>query len=226
MDFQRARSDDQREQRRQAILATTAEMLTEMTVSELSFNELSRRVGLAKSNITRYFPSREAILLELLDQETRDWARVVSASMEPHDGEVYDRVDSIAAALASSLSARPVLCDLVSSQNSVLEHNITTEVALQHKRAIAAALTEVITAVHRCLPELTVEETHEGVAFGLFLIGAAWPHSQPSEALQAAYDSDPDIAAGFSPFEPLIRRGFSLALSGLVARSTRTRLHP
>jgi hypothetical protein len=42
-----------------------AAMLREMPVAELSLNELSRRVGLAKSNVLRYFETREAVLLEL-----------------------------------------------------------------------------------------------------------------------------------------------------------------
>ena len=49
--FQRARSDEQRAIRRQTILDTAAAMLEEMPASELSLNELSRRVGLAKSNV-------------------------------------------------------------------------------------------------------------------------------------------------------------------------------
>jgi AcrR family transcriptional regulator len=53
--FQRARSDEQREQRRRAILCAAAAMLAEMPVADLSLNELSRRVGLAKSNVLRYF---------------------------------------------------------------------------------------------------------------------------------------------------------------------------
>ena len=61
--FQRARSDEQRAIRRQTILDTAAAMLEDMPVSELSLNELSRRVGLAKSNVLRYFDSREAVLL-------------------------------------------------------------------------------------------------------------------------------------------------------------------
>lgn len=60
MTFQRARSEEQREGRRRAILDTAAAMLTEMPVADLSLNELSRRVGLAKSNVLRYFESREA----------------------------------------------------------------------------------------------------------------------------------------------------------------------
>jgi len=65
--FKRARSEEQRTQRRRMILDTTAAMLAEMPVAHVSLNELSRRVGLAKSNVLRYFESREAVLLELLD---------------------------------------------------------------------------------------------------------------------------------------------------------------
>jgi AcrR family transcriptional regulator len=71
--FQRARSEEQREARRQAILAAAAAMLAEMPVADVTLNELSRRSGLAKSNVLRYFESREAVLLELLDAAWQDW---------------------------------------------------------------------------------------------------------------------------------------------------------
>ena len=58
-------SDEQRAIRSQAILDTAAAMLTEMPVAQLSLNDLSRHVGLAKSNVLRYFESRAAVLLEL-----------------------------------------------------------------------------------------------------------------------------------------------------------------
>ena len=48
-------------------------MLEEMPVAEVSLNELSRRVGLAKSNVLRYFESREAVLLELLLDFLGSW---------------------------------------------------------------------------------------------------------------------------------------------------------
>jgi AcrR family transcriptional regulator len=63
--LQRARSDEQREVRRRAILDAAAAMLDEMRWRRVSLNELSRRVGLAKSNVLRYFESREAVLFEL-----------------------------------------------------------------------------------------------------------------------------------------------------------------
>src|SRR5262245_17594164 len=81
MTFQRARSEEQREVRRQAILDTAAAMLDEMPVAEVSLNELSRRVGLAKSNVLRYFDSREAVLLDLLDYFLRTWLAELPAEL-------------------------------------------------------------------------------------------------------------------------------------------------
>src|ERR1700722_2050329 len=111
--FQRARSEEQREERRRAILDTAAAMLAEMPVAEVTLNELSRRVGLAKSNVLRYFESREAVLLELLDSAWQEWLATLEAGL----GGAVDataspatRGDQLAAALAASLAARPVPC--------------------------------------------------------------------------------------------------------------------
>src|ERR1700761_8818821 len=48
-------------------------MLAEMPVADVTLTELSRRVGLAKSNVLRYFESREAVLLDLLGSQWQEW---------------------------------------------------------------------------------------------------------------------------------------------------------
>jgi AcrR family transcriptional regulator len=63
-------------------------MLTEMPVAQITLNELSRRVGLAKSNVLRYFESREAVLLELLDSAWQEWL----AQLEEDLGRAIDAV--------------------------------------------------------------------------------------------------------------------------------------
>src|ERR1700754_1760777 len=110
MTFQRARNEEQREARRQAILRTAAEMLAEMPVAALSLNELSRRVGLAKSNVLRYFETREAVLLELLDQAWREWLDALADELVPEDAvPVRERVERVAEVLTRTLVARPML---------------------------------------------------------------------------------------------------------------------
>src|SRR5215468_5430021 len=130
--FQRARSAEQREERRRAILTTAAAMLAELPVAELSLNELSRRVGLAKSNVLRYFESREAVLLELLDDAAHGWldelARTLRKRIDP-SAPVDERCAEVAAVAAATVAARPVLCELVAASGAVLERNVSVDVA-------------------------------------------------------------------------------------------------
>src|ERR1700674_3007411 len=104
--FQRARNSEQREARRRAILGAAAAMLAEMPVAEVTLNELSRRAGLAKSNVLRYLETREAVLLELLDSAWQDWLtqldRDLTGAVEPA-GPVTVRCGQLAAAIAISL---------------------------------------------------------------------------------------------------------------------------
>ena len=105
--------------RRRAILGAATTMLAEMPVAQVTLNELSRRAGLAKSNVLRYFESREAVLLELLDSAWQDWLAQLDKDLEvavDPAAPLPKRCDQLAAALASTLASRPMLCDLISTQ--------------------------------------------------------------------------------------------------------------
>ncbi|WP_329130288.1 TetR/AcrR family transcriptional regulator [Streptomyces sp. NBC_01476] len=219
--FQRARSEEQRAQRRQAILDTAAAMLTEMPVAQLSLNELSRRVGLAKSNVLRYFESREAVLLELLDAAAGEWLdgldAELTAAVDPAGGP-RERGDTVAAAIASSLAARPVLCDLVGAQAAVLERNVSAEIAAQYKRAAVAGALRFAGMIADRVPELGEADALRFAGVTLMVTGTVWTHTQPSAAMLAAYQADPELAAMRPDFTDTMRQTLEVLLSGLLAR--------
>ncbi|MFF1285793.1 TetR/AcrR family transcriptional regulator [Streptomyces sp. NPDC058299] len=221
MEFKRARNEEQRTERRRQILQATAVMLTEMPTAKLSLNELSRRTGLAKSNVLRYFESREAVLLELLNSEFQDWTAELERT-PPGDGKPRERGDRLAETLATSLAKRPVLCDLLSAQAAVLEHNISTEVAIRHKHAARRNMRTLIVLVQQHMPELGTEGASRLVETTLLMAMTAWPCSHPSEALRAAYASDPALAAMQMDFTDLVRRTAEVTASGLLVRQEAT----
>ena len=225
--FQRARSDEQRAVRRRAILDTAAAMLTEMPVAQLSLNELSRRVGLAKSNVLRYFESREAVLLELLDAASREWlvrlgGELAEAAAPAEGGGDGPRArgDRLAAVLATSLAARPVLCDLVSTQAAVLERNVSTKVAAQYKYASVETLGELAGLAARQVPELGEQDAIRFAAGAIVVSGALWTHAHPTAAMLTVYEADPSLAAMRPDFADALRQMLEVLLSGLLARSS------
>lgn len=221
MEFQRARTDDQREQRRQLILETARAMLSEMPVSALSLNELSRRVGLAKSNVLRYFETREAILLNLLNEALDEWAREI-ATWTPLRGDARTRIDELSKLLAESLTTRPLLCDLASAQASVLERNVSTEVVLQHKRAIRETVLSLSDTLKTHLPELTDKDALHAISVLLLMTSACWPQATPTQALLDAYKEDPQLGDMHLSFADYLCRTLETCLSGILARHQQT----
>jgi AcrR family transcriptional regulator len=219
MTFQRARNEEQREARRQAILRTAAEMLAEMPVAALSLNELSRRVGLAKSNVLRYFETREAVLLELLDQAWREWLDALASELPGgDDAPVAERVERLACVLTQTLEDRPMLCELGSASSAVLERNISAEVAARFKRATLADTEAFGRLVRTVLPELTDLAATRFAMATVLAAGALWAYSRPSAAMLAVYEADPSLAALRLDFGDALRELLATLITGLLAR--------
>jgi AcrR family transcriptional regulator len=222
--FQRARSQEQRETRRQAILGAAAAMLAEMPVAEVTLNELSRRAGLAKSNVLRYFESREAVLLELLDSAWQEWLAQLDKELAggiDAGSPVASRADQLAAAVAASLATRPMLCDLVSAQAAVLERNVSPQVAAQYKRASVTGIAALGDLLLRSVPELGEPDAFRLAGATVMTTAALWPHTHPSAAMLAAYAADPELAALRLDFTATLAEVLEVMIAGLLARSSR-----
>ncbi|MDT0438927.1 MULTISPECIES: TetR/AcrR family transcriptional regulator [Streptomyces] len=220
MTFQRARTEEQREIRRRAILDMASTMLDEMPVAEVTLNELSRRVGLAKPNVLRYFESREAVLLELLDRFLREWltdlARELADGVDA-DLPMADRATAVAGILSGSLSDRAVLCDLFGAQGSVLERNVSVEVVSRYKRASLERLATMTTLVGTYLPELGEDATRFSLQT-MVLAGALSAYSTPPPSLQAAYRATPDLARLHLNLKDALNLSLTATLLGVLPR--------
>ncbi|MFJ3026725.1 TetR family transcriptional regulator [Streptomyces tendae] len=221
-DFQRARSEEQRGIRRRAILDTTAAMLETTPVGEISLNELSRRAGLAKSNVLRYFESREAILLELLDRAWRQWGTDLPALADAgidQGAPVGRRTEQFAAVVAGSLAHRRTLCDLLSAQAGVLEHNVSPQAAARYKRAAVSNVAGIAALARRHLPELG-DSAPQLTAAMIMAVGAVWTHARPSPAMLAAYEADPSLTAFKLDFVTALREMLATLTAGTIARAS------
>ena len=220
MTFQRARSEEQREIRRRAILDTAAAMLDEMPVAQVSLNELSRRVGLAKSNVLRYFESREAVLLELLDDFLGRWltelAEELASGIQPEAAPDL-RAGQLAEVLSRSLASRVVLCDLFGAQGGVLEHNVSVEVVKRHKRSSLARLGEMSELLRRHVPELG-DDAQVFCLMSLISAGALSSYVPPPASLLAAYADEPALGVLNLELRDALRIAFTSALLGVLPR--------
>jgi AcrR family transcriptional regulator len=216
-DFRRARRPEQREQRRQAILDAAAAMLAEMPVADISLRELSRRVGLAGSNVLRYFETREGVFLALLDKLSDEWLDQLERDLGASSSHApVEPVEQIAQTWARSLASRPLLCELTSVLAGVLERNVSVDSVRQFKRRAIARNVRLANLIQGALPDLSGGAALETASLATTLLAGLWPLANPGPVVRAATE-DPELAAAHVDFTGRMTRGLLLLLAGQLA---------
>ena len=207
----------QRDQRRERILAITRESLVERRVAELSLNEIARRVGLAKSNVLRYFGSRETILLTITEQEYRHWVMEVAEAIDGmKKANSADSAEFLADVLATTINNYPLLCELLSCTATVLEHNVTTADIVQFKLKIHEHIDHLMAIIKNLLGELD-SATEVTVVIAMHgIITETWAVANPSQALVAAQQEDTRIGTTIDAVAAM-RSGLALLFRGVAA---------
>ncbi|MEV0148294.1 MULTISPECIES: TetR family transcriptional regulator [unclassified Nonomuraea] len=208
-EFLRARRPEHKQQRREAILAAARDLALQSGVRTVSLRAVATAAGLAKSNVVRYFGTREEIYLELAAEEWQGWRQAATERLRAA-GAPGDVVD----ALAETLVARPLMCDLLGHISASLEHNVSLEAA----RAFKVVLLDVGAGLGAEVARATGLTDGEG----LELVGAAtglaaslYPMANPSPVLTELYAQEPWIAAARPPFLPTLKRALTALLAGL-----------
>jgi AcrR family transcriptional regulator len=148
---QRARREEDKQARRDAILEVAAHLLGRGQFSNITMAEVARRCGLAKGTLYLYFRSKEELFLAALEGQLAGWFDDLSrklAQTTELDPESFGRL------VAQSLAARETLTDLLAILHTVLERNIDSETALAFNQMLRDKLLASGRTLEAVLPQL------------------------------------------------------------------------
>jgi AcrR family transcriptional regulator len=213
-DFQRARRPEQKEQRREAILAAAADLARRDGVRAVTLSEIARAVGIHKSALLRYFETREQIFLELTGREWAAWQESTTVAL----AEIASGgADAVAAALATSFVERPLLCDLIPHTALNLERHASVEAVHAYKLTSLGAVDAVAAALAGPLPALSDDQRRELVSYVALLAGSMFQIATPPEPLADLYRREPQLGHALLDLEPRLTRATRVAIAGIEA---------
>ena len=212
--WRRARRPAQKAIRREAILDAADTLFNSEGLEGVSLNAIAREVSLAKSNLYRYFESREAIFLALLERDQKAWTEDVEAKLAQLRG--VGTPDSVAKACCDSFLAHPRLCSLSTALTTVLEHNLALPTVRGFKEATSATSNRVANALGAALPALPNEASMPLVRFMFSLLSGIWPASNPASTVTEALN-DPRFAHLRVNFEKDFTTAVSLMIRGALS---------
>jgi AcrR family transcriptional regulator len=215
--YLRARSPEQKEERRRLLLETARSMLLEIpNLRDLGINELARQAQMTKSNVYRYFESSEAVLLDVLVEEFALWRGELREALT-RAGRRRGTAEHIARAFSATLAARPLLCRLVSIFPSILEHNVSTQRMVQFKHGLLAVREDTALDFNRCMPSISASRFERFIHLSLPLVIGLWPLSHPAQAAAEVVARE-DLAQLRYELQRDLEAGLLMLLQGLIAK--------
>jgi TetR/AcrR family transcriptional regulator len=209
--FQRARQPDQINLRREALLAAAAELFDTEGPGGAGLNAIAARAGFTKSNVYRYFESREDVLLALFLDEFDRLSDAIEAAISARP--VGDTA-AVAEAITVCFVAQPRCCHLMSIFSSVLEQNVSEKTIESVKRHLRRRTEGIVAALMNRLPGAKPEDCGWAITMTSALVAGMWPGVHPSAAV-AAVLAKPEFAHMLLQPERDLKRAIAALLAGI-----------
>lgn len=207
--FQRARKPQEIEARRDTLLAAAAALFDAEGPHGAGLNAIAAKAGFTKSNVYRYFESREQVLLELFLSEMDALVPVFCARIE---AVPQGDVSALAAIIAGEFIARPRLGQLSAILSGTLEANVSEDTIVATKRTMGVQIARLSEALHEKIPASSVSDCLWAVSMIGALVAGMWPGAHPSPAAARVLAREE-----FAAFRPNIERDLKRAAEALLA---------
>ncbi len=216
--FSRARNPEQIEARQASILAAAYDLLKEKGLENVSLGDIATRAGTVKSNLYRYFESREHIYLLILQRHGVQWAADVQAALHRLDGRGTPL--RVARAITASFLAHGDYSRMVGVFNPVLEHALTPALVLNFRIGFLARRQLLAAAMAHALPALS-EESAIALTIPIFAhVGGIWPLCRISDDTRRLL-STPEHAHLVIDFETEMTRFLQTLITGALTADSR-----
>jgi len=213
--FVRARRPEHKQQRRDAILAAARDLALERGIRAVTLGDLAASVGLAKSNVVRYFGTREEIFVELFSEE----GLRLRETLGPRLAHVTE--ESLPRVLAGALMEHELFCELLSQLTTHLEHNVSYPAAERLKVTSTAVVGELARELARRPVGLDVEQATLLLTATSQIGAGLWSASRPSEVVLQVYAAHPEVVPTGS-VQGAVERLVAALATGLRAETPTT----
>lgn len=172
---QRARTAEQKAQRRNAVLEAAEKFFLEVGYEAFSMSNLAKNIGIAKGTLYLYFETREDIFLTLYEQSLVRWSDIFIDELgETITSQVYARK------LFEAAAADGTFLPLQIRLEHLIEHNVAVSRLIQSKQIFIGRVDKIAKVTASALGLSEAQATEVVKTMGVLLIGATQSDQAPS----------------------------------------------
>ena len=215
MEWQRARSENKKNERREAIFDAATTLFQKRGYENVSLNAIAAEAKFTKSNMYRYFSSREEIFLNIFSTLFESWVDDCVRRLRKLDEGVA--LERFAKVYVESMKNHKKFLDLTPLLFTSLERNSSFEQLVVFKTLAKNRLQEIAAEVCRIFPVLSFPQAFTYLDLTFAATKSYWAASTENEALKKIYampefkelrtDFETDLSAAI----PIILRGLGIS---------------
>jgi AcrR family transcriptional regulator len=210
----RARSAEQKELRRLAVLKAAEAYFHEVGYEAFSMAQLAKKTGVAKGTLYLYFNTREELFLTLYEQSLIRWSQVFIANLSASmTSKAY------AQALYLTAIADGTFLPLLIRLEHLIEHNVAIPRLIESKRAFIRQVKIIADPTSTSLTLSAAQAIEVVKTMGVLLIGTAQADQGPSLDDEVLPEDIQSLIASFSS-EPLFVKNAVRVIEGIRVEGT------
>lgn len=214
MNWQRARTDEKKSERKEVIYQAALTLFKRNGYDKVSFNGIAAEAGFTKSNMYRYFSSKDDIFLSVFSELFERWVAEFIEQLQRLEQDAP--IQSFAQAWLNSMLSQPKLLDLMPILFVSLERNSSFEQLLAFKRLAMNLLYRTTLDISRIYPDIAGEKAFKFLTLSYAATSNYWAATMQSEALKKIYALD-EFKVLKPDFEKDLTSSIEIIIQGLKA---------
>lgn len=188
MNWQRATTDEKKNERKEAIYTAAFTLFKKSGYENVSFNGIAFEAGFTKSNMYRYFSSKEEIFLNIFSRLFEKW--VIDLNQRLQNLNQNEVINHFAKTWVNSLLAHPQFLDLCPLMFLSLERNSSYEQLVEFKTLARKLLYSVSMEISKVYPDIQGENAFKYLNLSFAATSNYWAANSKNEALKKIYQQE------------------------------------
>ncbi|MBN1646894.1 MAG: TetR family transcriptional regulator [Spirochaetales bacterium] len=209
----RARNEEQKMERKEAILSAASGLFGKSDLGEVSMAEIASKCGLSKGTLFFYFATKEGLFLALAEKKISQWHSHFNGLLE-EKGMTIKRPEEFIELLEFSIHNHPDVIRLYALLNTTLEKNVDADTVYRFKLFLKKNMQATGQLLEKYLPFLKKGDGFFLLMSAFVFICGIFPMSNPDEGMKEVL-SRPGMEVFDVKFERTFREMYLIFLRGM-----------
>ncbi|MGI9533659.1 MAG: TetR/AcrR family transcriptional regulator [Thermodesulfobacteriota bacterium] len=212
MEWERARTDEQKEQRVAEIVAATERLYEKYSFEEITFVMIAEEANFTRSNLYKYFSSKEEIFLEFVKNDIKLYVKNLVKEFSKDKNYSVEQFVSI---WVKILVKHKRLLNLIGILFAFLEKNCSVESLTDFKFATKDELMSTVELICLIFPEISPEKAKDFFYLQFASAVGLYQMTDLSE-VQKIVMENPELKDFKIDFEPYYKDAVEHLIKGLL----------